>query len=66
MAREYMKVKIARIDLGLLDQTSIGPVEVFVIPDGDPVVVETMNVERFNRWLKALRDAKRKFEVLPY
>lgn len=60
-----MKVKIARADLGLLDQTSFDPIEVFAIPDSDPVVVETMNVDRFNRWLNALRNAERKFEVLP-
>lgn len=60
-----MKVKIARVDIRLLDQTSFDPIEVFVIPDGDPVVVETMNMERFNRWLETLRNAKCKFEVLP-
>jgi len=62
------RIRIARADIRLLDFTSLSSrddgVEAFVTSSDDPVVIETSDADRFSRWLKALKDAGREFEVV--
>lgn len=62
------RIEVARSDIRLLDMTSLGgrdpSVEAFVIPTvGDPVVMETHDPARFDRWIRALDAHNRPYRI---
>jgi hypothetical protein len=63
------KIKVAREYMQFIDCTILyaceDTVEEFVIPsEGDPIVMETTDENRFRHWINALENAGCKYEIL--